>query len=295
MSVASQDKAITRNGIAGARPELRRHPTPGRHRLPRIWENSPRRLVPHTWVLTARILRRWSRDPATMVQSLLFPAGFLVALDIVLGEGVEQVTGNSALYGSVPLVAIVGATSGAIIGAIGIMREREDGLLSRLWVLPVHRASGLLARLAADAIRIVVITAAVMCVGMLLGFRFRQGIAESIAWLFMPAVFGVAFSAVVITLALYSANTIVPQATEIICAMLFFFSTGFVPLDQFPSWIQPVVEHQPVSYVIDAMRGLSLGGPVLEPVVATLLWSAGIAAVCAVPLAIGYRKASKRG
>jgi ABC-2 type transport system permease protein len=230
-----------------------------------------------------------------MVQSLLFPAGFLVALDIVLGEGVEQVTGNSALYGSVPLVAIVGATSGAIIGAIGIMREREDGLLSRLWVLPVHRASGLLARLAADAIRIVVITAAVMCVGMLLGFRFRQGIAESIAWLFMPAVFGVAFSAVVITLALYSANTIVPQATEIICAMLFFFSTGFVPLDQFPSWIQPVVEHQPVSYVIDAMRGLSLGGPVLEPVVATLLWSAGIAAVCAVPLAIGYRKASKRG
>jgi ABC-2 type transport system permease protein len=27
----------------------------------------------------------------------------------------------------------------------------------------------------------------------------------------------------------------------------------------------------------------------------SLVWSAGIAAVCAVPLAIGYRKASKRG
>ena len=37
--------------------------------------------------------------------------------------------------------------------AVGIMRERTDGLLSRLWVLPVHRASGLLARLAADAVR----------------------------------------------------------------------------------------------------------------------------------------------
>jgi ABC-2 type transport system permease protein len=218
-----------------------------------------------------------------------------VALDIVLGEGVEQVTGDSALYGSVPLVAMVGATSGAIIGAIGIMRERTDGLLSRLWVLPVHRASGLLSRLAADAIRIVVITAVVMCVGMMLGFRFRQGILESAVWLFMPAVFGVAFSAAVITLALYSANTIVPQATEIICAILFFFSTGFVPLDQFPRWIQPVVEHQPVSYVIEAMRGLSLGGPVWVPIVATLLWSGGIAAVCAVPMAIGYRKASKRG
>ena len=46
-----------------------------------------------------------------------------------------------------------------------------------------------------------------------------------------------------------------------------FFSTGFVPLDQFPRWIQPVVEHQPVSYAVEAMRGLSLGGPVLAPMV----------------------------
>ena len=300
MAVASQDrktdqKATARNGFTGVRPETRDPATSGRHRLPRLRENSPRRLVSHTWTLTLRILRRWSRDPATVVQSLVMPAGFVVALDIVLGDGVEQVTGHSALYGSVPLVAMVGAMTGAIIGAVGIMRERAEGLLSRLWVLPIHRASGLLARLAADGVRIVVITAVVMCVGLMLGFRFRQGILESVAWLFIPALFGVAFSAAIITLALYSANTIAPQATEIICAMLMFFSTGFVPLDQYPRWIQPVVEHQPVSYVIETMRGLSLGGPVLVPMVATLLWTAGIAAVCAIPMAIGYRKASKRG
>ena len=159
----------------------------------------------------------------------------------------------------------------------------------------MHRASGLLSRLAADGVRIVVITAVVMCVGLLLGFRFEQGIFQSVVWLFVPAVFGVAFSAAILTLALYSANTIVPQATEVVCAILMFFSSGFVPLDQFPDWLQPVVEHQPVSYVIETMRGLSLGGPVAVPLIATLLWSGGIAAVCAVPMAIGYRRASKRG
>ena len=46
-----------------------------------------------------------------------------------------------------------------------------------------------------------------------------------------------------------------------------FFSTGFVPLEQYPRWIQPVVQHQPVSYAVEAMRGLSLGGPVLAPMV----------------------------
>lgn len=251
-----------------------------------------RRLFAETWIMTKRILRRWARDPATVGQSLLFPAGFLVALNIVLGDGVRQVTGESALYGSVPLVALVGATSGAILVAIGIMREREDGLLSRFWTLPVHRASGVLSRLLAEFFRIVVLTGFVMCVGILLGFRFRQGFPSAVAWLFMPAIFGVAFSAVVITIGLYAANVIVPQATEVISAMLFFFSTGFVPLNQFPEWLQPFVEHQPCSYVIEAMRGLSLGGPVLTPVLGTVLWSAAIAGACAVPLVVGYRRAS---
>ena len=128
--VASRDVAAVaskhgtaRNGSAVAQPAR----TAGRHRMPRLWENSPLRLVPQTWVLTARILRRWARDPATVVQSLVMPAGFVVALNIVLGDGIKLATGHSALYGSVPLVAMVGAMTGAIIGAVGIMRERTEG------------------------------------------------------------------------------------------------------------------------------------------------------------------------
>ncbi len=74
-----------------------------------------------------------------------------------------------------------------------------------------------------------------------------------------------------------------------------FFSIGFVPLDQYPGWLQPIVEHQPVSYAIETMRGLSLGGTGRRAGARQVLWSAGIAAVCAVPMAIGYRRASKRG
>lgn len=252
------------------------------------------RLLSETSLLTARILRRWGKDTATVAQSLLFPGFFLVALNVVLGDGVKQATGHSALYGSVPLVSLIGATSGAIIVAVGVMRERDEGLLSRFWVVPSHRASGLLSRLVAEFVRITLITSFVMCVGLLLGFRFTQGFGQAVAWLFMPAIFGVAFSAVVMTIALYAQNTLVPQATEVIAAVMFFFSSGFVPRDQFPKWLQPFVEHQPCSYVVEAMRGLSMGGPVAEPVLGTLLWSAGIALVIAVPLALGYRRASRR-
>ena len=50
-------------------------------------------------------------------------------------------------------------------------------------------------------------------------------------------------------------------------------------VDLYPQWIQPVVEHQPMSHAIEAMRGLSQGGPILWPMIATLLWAGGIVAV----------------
>jgi ABC-2 type transport system permease protein len=297
MSVASRvNGSVVHNGFSGVHHETWSHArTSGRHRLRQLGENSPRRLLPHTGVLTGRILRRWGRDTATLVESLIMPIVLLVTLDIVLGDGVSQVTGHSALYGSVPLIAMVGAMTGAMVGGIGLMRERSAGFLSRLWVLPIHRASSLLSRLAAEVVRIVVTTAAVLCVGLLLGFRFRQGIIESVMWLLVPAVLGVAFSVAVITLALFTASTTMVELTEGVWALLMFFSTGFVPLDQFPRWVQPVVEHQPVSCAVEAMRGLALGGPVLTPLVQMLLWSAGIIAACAVPMAVRYRRASMRG
>ena len=286
---------MARNGFVGVLPETWRHSsTSGRHRLQRHWENSPRRLVSHTGVLTARVLRRWSRDTATVFESLIMPAVLLVTLDIVFSDVVSQVTGHSALYNSVPLAVMVGVMTGAMIGGIGLVRERTAGLLSRLWVVPVHRASGLLSRLAADAVRIAVTTAVVLCVGLVLGFRFRQGIPATVAWLFIPIPLGLAFSMAVITVALYAAHTIMVEATETIWALLMFFSVGFVPLEQFPHWLQPVVKHQPVSCAIEVMRGLSLGGPVRAPMVEMLLWAVGIVAACAIPMTIGYRRASMR-
>jgi ABC-2 type transport system permease protein len=285
-----------RNGVDVIPPDRWRQPGhPGRHRLRRHWENSPRRLIAHTAVLTGRVLRRWARDTSTMVESLVMPVVLLVTLDIVLGDNIKTVTGQSALYGSVPLMAMVGAMTGAMVTGIGLMRERSDGVLARFWVLPMHRAAGLLSRLAADAVRITVTTVVVLGVGMALGFRFHRGIGSAVAWVAVPTVLGLAFTAAVMTLSLYAANTVMVELSEGIWAILMFFSIGFVPLDQYPDWIRPAVEHQPVSCVISLMRGLSIDGPVARPLIEVLAWSGGIAAVCALPLAIGYRRACRRG
>ncbi|MGO8939602.1 MAG: ABC transporter permease [Mycobacterium sp.] len=257
-------------------------------------ENSVRVLVPQTLVQTQRILLRWARDPTTALLALVLPICFLLTLNVVLGQQISQITGHSALYGTVPMNALAAAIHGSATGAIGLIGERTDGLLSRLWVLPVHRASGALSRIIAELVRIVVTTLVILGVGVMLGFRFEQGVLASLAWLVVPVIFGLAWASLITTVALHSAKTFLLEAVTLVHVLAVVFSTGFLPVDQYPRWIQPVVAHQPMSCAIEAMRGLSVGGPVQSPMIATLLWAIGIAAACAMPMVFGYRRASMR-
>lgn len=255
-------------------------------------QNAARLFVAQTLLQTNRLLTRWARDYITVIGAIVLPILFMVVLNIVLGNLAYVVTHDSGLYSIVPLIALGAAITGSTFVAIDLMRERSFGLLARLWVLPVHRASGLISRILANAIRTLVTTLVMLGTGVVLGFRFRQGLIPSLMWISVPVILGIAIAAMVTTVALYTAQTVVVEGVELVQAIAIFFSTGLVPLNSYPSWIQPFVAHQPVSYAIAAMRGFAMGGPVLSPMIGMLVWTAGICVVCAVPLAIGYRRAS---
>lgn len=255
-------------------------------------QNAARLFVAQTLLQTNRLLTRWARDYTTVIGAIVLPILFMVVLNIVLGNLAYVVTHDSGLYSIVPLIALGAAITGSTFVAIDLMRERSFGLLARLWVLPVHRASGLISRILANAIRTLVTTLVMLGTGVVLGFRFRQGLIPSLMWISVPVILGIAIAAMVTTVALYTAQTVVVEGVELVQAIAIFFSTGLVPLNSYPGWIQPFVAHQPVSYAIAAMRGFAMGGPVLSPMIGMLVWTAGICVVCAVPLAIGYRRAS---
>ncbi len=258
----------------------------------RYSENSPRHLICHTHVLTQRLLVRQLRNPVAVVNALILPVAALVTVNILLGDSVTSVTGENGLYRFVPLTALLAAMSGSTAGVVGIITERQDGFLARMWALPMHRAAGLLSRLVAEAIRLLVTTVTIAVAGILLGVRFHRGLAAALLWLTVPVIFGIAFSAVVTLIALYWSKAILVEAINYVGHVGAFFCTGLVPLAQYPDWVQPFVRYQPMSQAVDAMRGLSVGGPVFVPMVTTLLWSTGTLAVCLLPILVGYRRAS---
>lgn len=258
-------------------------------------EDSLRALWTHSLIQCKRMLLRWVRDPATMIQALVYPALTLLMFRVVLGNSITAATGESSVYGTVPMIALIGAMLGSIVSALGLKIERENGLLSRFWTLPSHRAAGLLGRMMAEAIRVLVTTAVIVAVGFTIGFRLNQGVLPSIALVLFPITFGIGFAVMVTFLATVSGDAPLVELVSILCTLLLFFNSGFVPVNAYPVWLQPVVAAQPMSVAIDAMRGLALGGPVMVPVLQSLCWSFGMFAVFLIPAIRGYRKASQTG
>jgi ABC-2 type transport system permease protein len=127
-----------------------------------------------TLLQAGRLLPGWRREPVVLIQSLIFPTFLLVVYKLVIGESILNRTGDDSLYGLVPMCAVAGALFGAMGTGAAIPDERESGLLSRMWVLPVHRASALTGRLVAEAARALAGAVVISAVGVALGCGFAK-------------------------------------------------------------------------------------------------------------------------
>ncbi|MFI6997616.1 ABC transporter permease [Nocardia sp. NPDC050175] len=258
-------------------------------------ENSLSNWVTHSLIQCKRLLLVWARDPATTIQTLVYPALTLLMFKIVLGKSITNYTGVPSIYAQMALLTLVAAMSGAVVSALGFKGEKMTGLLGRFWTMPIHRAAGLTGRLLAEAVRVLVTTLFVVGVGVLLGFRFNQGPLAGIALIGIPVLFGVAFAVLVTALATITEGVMLVNIIGIINTLLMFFNTGFAPAIAYPTWLQSTIQNQPMSCAIDAMRGLSYGGPVAEPLMKTVLWTLGLIVVFAYPAVRGYRRAAETG
>ena len=79
------------------------------------------------------------------------------------------------------------------------------------------------------------------------------------------------------------------QAAQGLSMLIFpfvFVSSAYVPVESMPGWMQPIAEHQPVTYMVNSVRALSLG----DEAGAVFAHGAGWYAVRAVLWSVGDRR-----
>jgi ABC-2 type transport system permease protein len=252
-------------------------------------------LAVESLIFAGRLLTRWRRHPVVPIQSLLLPTLLLIAYSLMVSKSMAKLTGANGLHGLVPMCAVAGAMLGALGAGYAIPKHRDSGMLSRLWMLPVHRASALTGTLLAEAARTLLATALITAVGFGLGFRFHGSWLAMIPFVLVPVLVVIVFATVVVAVAVRSQNNTMLTWVGTASIGLVFSSAGVVPLEIFPPWLRPLIQFQPMSPTIESMRALAKGDPAFWPLMLTFAWVVGLAAVFG-PLAVrGYRAAAEAG
>jgi ABC-2 type transport system permease protein/oleandomycin transport system permease protein len=155
------------------------------------------------------------------------------------------------------------------------------------------RSAVLAGRLVADTARMFVTIVIVIGVGYAVGFRFQNGAALAVAMVALAVVFGLAICCIAAFTGLAIGDEESVQAFGLIWLFpITFLSSAFVPISTMPGWLQAFANNQPVTYVIDTMRAMAVGGPIEANLWKSLVWLAGIFIVFA-PLAVrAYKRAS---
>ncbi|MGB3481274.1 MAG: ABC transporter permease [Mycobacterium sp.] len=230
-------------------------------------------------VFAGRLINGWRRHPAVPIQGLLFPTALLVFYHLLAGKSMVAINGSDNLESLVPMCALAGGMFGALGAALSLPMERGHGLLSRFWTLPVHRTSAITGRLIAEAVRTLFGVVIITSVGVALGIRFQGSLFTVILYVVLPVLVVLAFSMLVMTLALKSKGTAVFMWLGTSSVGLAFCSPGIAPVESFPTWLQPVIQYQPLSPVIETMRAITVGEPFTGTLLIALAWIAVLVAI----------------
>ncbi len=234
------------------------------------------------WVLSARQLRtaiRGGEAVTAVIAPVIFTISFYVPLQKVIslfGNGVE----NFGQY-LMPLIALQAIAFTAISVAFLAATDAVDGINTRFASMPISPAVPLCSRVATGMSKCSVSSAVALGCGHAIGFRFSGTAVDTAMFVVVLALIGLALilGADVIGTASKS-----PEATtqslilpQLVLGML---SSGFAPLEQFPTWVQPFVRNQPVSQFTTALRDLADGTATLSTLTPTALWLFALLAIC---------------
>ncbi|MGD1174044.1 ABC transporter permease [Mycobacterium seoulense] len=250
-------------------------------------------LLTESWVQASRLLTEWRRERAVLVGSLVVPVCLLLVYVVVLDERVHKLTGVQSVYALVPVCAMLSGVFGALSTSLGIAMERDSGLLGRMWVMPVHRASALTGRLTAEAVRALGGTVLITALGVTMGLRFAHGWATVLVYVLIPSITVVGFTTMVMAIAIRTNGVSLMTWLAAGTVALAFLNPGTTPIMLYPGWIRPFVRMQPMSPPIEAMWGLAHGGPLLWPLALTLFWAFVLFAVFISIAVRGYRSAAE--
>ena len=166
----------------------------------------------------------------------------------------------------------------------------NGGIIDRFRSMDVAGAAVLAGHVAASVVRNLASTVLVFGVAFLIGFRPSAGPLD---WLAAAGVLLLFILAISWLSAARRPAGRSPEAASGFTFLVMFLpyaSSAFVPIDTMPGWLHGFAGHQPVTPVIETLRGLLLGLPVGTSPWRAMAWCGGILVASVAVSAVLFRR-----
>lgn len=253
---------------------------------------APRRAGPVSNALMFgwRALLKIKHVPEQLFDVVVTPIMFTVMFTYLFGGALA---GSSIEYLQFLLPGILAQTVifTTIYTGVTLNTDISKGIYDRFKSMPIWAPSPLVGAMLGDFLRYTGSSVIVVLIGLLMGFRPEaglQGVVLSILLLNLFA-FGIGWIFTTLGLLMRTPGTVM-TISWIVLMPLTFASNVFVDPATMPDWLQVVVNANPVSHLVSAIRDLMAGTATLFGLVLALALPAAITTVFAPLAMVLYRR-----
>lgn len=202
-----------------------------------------------------RDMVKWMRGRVAVISMLVMPAAWLVFVGLALPV---TFTDNYIDF-ITPGILVMTILASSLNGGTLLMFDKILGFLNKFLALPTPRESILFGKITFITIRGVIQATVILGIAILIGATIRSPFQYLLTYLIL-VLFGILFSAVASTLALYAGDHDSYAAINTMISMpLFFTSSALMPYNVMPQWLRFPAMLNPLSYAIDAIRAVNYG------------------------------------
>jgi ABC-2 type transport system permease protein len=207
-------------------------------------------------------LRRLRHDRTEIYFRAVQPILWIVVYGPVM-SGVRAIPTGGIPYTDfiTPGVMIQSTTFASIFFGLMMVWERDSGILKKLLVTPASRYATVIGRSMASGVRAMFQALIIVPVALLIGVRFVPNAAYFAFALLIIFLSSGGFAAISIFVASFmKTRERFMGIGQAIIMPLFFASNALYPIQIMPKVLQEFSAINPMSYVVDAVRGLMISG-----------------------------------
>ncbi|MBO9605236.1 MAG: ABC transporter permease [Paenibacillaceae bacterium] len=243
-------------------------------------------------VFIGRSIRHSLRNVESLLMAIMLPIMLMLLFTYVFGGAIAP--GGDYVNYVVPGIILLCAGFGSSSTAVDVATDMSNGIIDRFRTMPIRSLSVVTGHVAASLARNLLATGIVIGVAWLVGFRPTASAIEWLGALGVIVLFILTFTWLFAAIGLVTGSPSAASGYGFVLLFLPYLSSAFVPIATMPSWLQGFAGHQPITPVIETIRGLLTGTPVGDYGWQALAWCAAILAVALVWCGIAFRRQAGR-